>query len=212
MKLQTFVLSPFQSNCYVLSETDENGAPTVVIDPGDLDVKRVMDYVSEHQYQVQAVWLTHGHIDHVMGVDVIRKAYDIPAYVHAADMDLWQSLPNDAARWLGKQVPALNAPDGFLEEGDTLACGNLSFKVWHTPGHSRGSVCLIGEEVAITGDTLFAQGVGRTDLPGGSFTELSHSLKRLLTLADNVRIYPGHMGTSTIGFERQVNPFLTDIE
>lgn len=211
MKLQSFVLSPFQSNCYVLSESDTKGAPTVVIDPGDLDVTRVMDYISQHQYQVEAVWLTHGHLDHVMGVDVIRQAYDVPAYVHAADLDVWERLADDAARWLGKQVPSLGPPDGYFEDGQTLACGNVSFTVWHTPGHSPGSICLIGDDVALTGDTLFAQGVGRTDLPGGSFTELTSSLKRLLTLEDSVRIYPGHMGTSTMGFERQVNPFLTDL-
>lgn len=212
MEIASFVLSPFRSNCYVISESTENGARAVIVDPGDRDVNAVLDYVRKRDLHVEAVWATHAHVDHVMGVDAVRNAFQVPAYVHQADAVLWSQMSEDAKRWLGIEVPTLAEPDGYIDEGQTLTCGEVSFVVWHTPGHSRGSVCLISDTVAFTGDTLFAQGVGRTDLPGGSFSELSASLKRLLTLPDEIQIYPGHMGTSTIGLERQINPFLLELQ
>lgn len=211
MKIQSFVVSPLQSNCYVLAESETAGSKAVIIDPGDRLLDPVLQYVQEQRYDIQAVWATHAHVDHVMGVDVIRQAFKVPAYVHHADVDLWSTMHLDARRWLGSSVPALAPPDGTLTEGDVLECGDLRFTVWHTPGHSPGSVCLIGDSVVFTGDTLFASSVGRTDLPGGSSVELSQSLERLLQLQDDLQIYPGHMGSSTIGMERQVNPFLLDL-
>lgn len=212
MELQTFVLSPFQSNCYVLSSSLEQGASAVVIDPGDIDMSPVLNYIHKNGLRVEAVWATHAHVDHVMGVDVVRKEFGVPAYVHEADAVLWSEMAADAKRWLSVDVPTLAPPDAYLGEGDCLSCGDMSFIVWHTPGHSRGSICLIGDEIAFTGDTLFAQGVGRTDLPGGSWTHLNQSLHRLLELPGQIRIYPGHMGSSTMSVERQINPFLQDLD
>lgn len=212
LQIKTFVLSPLRSNCYILSEADEAGASAIIIDPGDTEVQPVIDYVESRGLQVKAVWATHAHFDHVMGVDIIRQKLSVPAYVHAADMPLWRETHQAAKQWLGKDISVLSDPDGTITDGDVLRCGDLSFQVWHTPGHSPGGVCLISETVAFTGDTLFARSVGRTDLPGGSFAVLSTSLKRLLELPDDITIYPGHMGTSTIGLERQMNPFLRDLD
>lgn len=212
MLIKTFVLSPLRSNCYILADADSRGASAVIIDPGDTDVQPVIDYIGSHGLQVQAIWATHAHFDHVMGIDVLRRTFNIPAYVHAEDIPLWREMHQSVKQWLGRDVPPLSDPDGTFGEGDGLTCGDLSFHVLHTPGHSPGGVCLLSETVAFTGDTLFAQSVGRTDLPGGNFAVLSTSLKRLLELSDDVTIYPGHMGTSTIGVERKINPFLLDLE
>jgi hydroxyacylglutathione hydrolase len=212
MKIQSFVVSPLRSNCYVLAESDTAGAKAVIIDPGDRQLEPVLTYIKDHGLDLQAVWATHAHVDHVMGVDVIRQTFGVPAYVHSADSALWSNMHRDARDWIGANVAALAPPDAFIEEGQVLSCGDLSFTVQHTPGHSPGSVCLVGDSVVFTGDTLFANGVGRTDLPGGSFAELNQSLKRLLELPNELEIYPGHMGSSTIGLERRINPFLQNLE
>ncbi|MCL6637409.1 MAG: MBL fold metallo-hydrolase [Alicyclobacillus sp.] len=207
MPVQAFVVSPLSSNCYVLSPRDVPGAPAVLVDPGDDALDPVFQYIEEHRFQVQAVWCTHAHLDHVLGVDVVRRRYHVPAWVHAADVPLWDSLPSAAGSWLQRTVPSLAPPDHFWQDGDQVSVGEWTFTVWHTPGHSPGSVCLVGEDVAFTGDTLFAGTIGRTDLPLSNAAEMQRSLRRLHTLDDALVLYPGHMGSTTIGRERRVNPF-----
>ncbi|SFU78427.1 MBL fold metallo-hydrolase [Alicyclobacillus macrosporangiidus] len=207
MLIRSFVISPFGSNCYVLAEADEPGARAVIIDPGDTAVTPVLAFVEQHRLAVEAIWNTHAHVDHVMGVDVVRDRLSVPAWLHRADVPVWEAMPESAQRWLNQTVPPLRAPDAFWEDGDVVTLGDLRFTVWHTPGHSPGSVCLIGEKVAFTGDTLFAGTIGRTDLPLSDPAAMERSLRRLQGLPDDLTIYPGHMGTSTIGRERQANPF-----
>ncbi len=212
MKIQSFVVSPVQSNCYVVSESDESGSKAVIIDPGDLNLQQVFDYIDSKGFQVIANWNTHAHFDHVMGVDIVRNRYHIASYVHEADLPIWNQLTQSVQAWMGKVVEPLNPPDGFFEDGDTISLGNEKFTVFHTPGHSPGCVCFVGTDVVFTGDTLFAGSIGRTDLPLSNGKAMLDSLKRLLDWPDHLVLYPGHMQSTTMERERRMNPFLQDID
>lgn len=207
MKIKSFVLSPFQSNCYVVSVDPEEGREAVVIDPGDTDLEAVFQYIEDHQLEMKAIWNTHAHLDHVMGVDVFRDRFQVPAYVHAHDLVLWQSVAEMARNWLGKVALPLREPDGLWQDEDAVWLGRHRFRIWHTPGHSPGSICLVGDDVGFTGDTLFAGTIGRTDLPLSSPQAMDQSLHKLASLPDSLLIYPGHMQPSTIERERSTNPF-----
>lgn len=211
MKLSAFVISPIGSNCYVLAESEQPGAKAVVIDPGDTALQPVFNYINEHQFQVEAVWNTHGHFDHVMGVDLVRRKYNVPAYLHGLDVVVWDTMPEVTKQWLHRDVEPLSPPDQLWSGGDVATLGSLAFEIWHTPGHSPGSICLVGDEIAFTGDTLFAGSIGRTDFPLSSPEDMQSSLKRLLTLSDGLVVYPGHMRSSTIETERRTNPFLANL-
>lgn len=208
MDIHAWVLGPFQSNAYVAAASLEPGAQAVVIDPGDTHLEPLFEFVAQQSLQVTAVWATHGHLDHILGVDLVRQRYGVPAFVHEQDLPLWHGLPQYVEQWLGRTMAPLAPPDGVWQDGDDVWLGEDGFKVWHTPGHSPGSVCLIGETVAFTGDTLFASSIGRTDLPLSDSAAMQSSLRRLLQLPDELALYPGHMGLTTMGRERANNPFL----
>ena len=210
MKIKSFVVSPVQSNCYVLSESDEAGSKAVIIDPGDINLQQVFDYIDEQGFQIIANWNTHAHFDHIMGVDIVRNRYNVPSYVHKADLPIWTELAQTVQAWIGQNVEPLNPPDGFFEDGDILCLGNDKFTVFHSPGHSPGSVCFVGTDIVFTGDTLFAGSIGRTDLPLSSGKAMFNSLKRLLEWQDHLVLYPGHMQSTTMERERRTNPFLQD--
>ncbi|MCL6626788.1 MBL fold metallo-hydrolase [Alicyclobacillus shizuokensis] len=211
MHVEAFVVSPFGSNCYVLAVAEDAGSPAVIVDPGDVSLDPVFAHIEEKGWRVTAVWNTHAHIDHVLGVDVVRQRYGVPAYVHRADLPLWQQVPEYAQMWLGRTVDKLAPPDAFYEDGDEVSLAGLTFSVWHTPGHSPGSVCLIGSELAFTGDTLFAGTIGRTDLPLSDAAAMEASLRRLLALDDGLQLYPGHMQSTSMAVERRTNPFLRSL-
>lgn len=208
MKIQSFVVSPFASNCYVLSLDGQEGRAAVIIDPGDTELGDVFRYVEEQGLDVQAIWNTHAHLDHVMGVDLVRARYGVQALVHGDDLPLWDGIAESARRWLGKEVPSLGSPDGLWTDGDEVCLGTHKFRIWHTPGHSPGSVCLVGDEMAFTGDTLFAGTIGRTDLPLSNPNAMRTSLSKLLALPDELQLFPGHMSPTSMEHERHTNPFL----
>ncbi|MCF8565184.1 MBL fold metallo-hydrolase [Alicyclobacillus tolerans] len=208
MRLRAFVVSPIGSNCYVIAEDAAQGNQAVIVDPGDVSLDPVFDYIAKEHLEVVAVWNTHAHFDHVAGVDVVRNKFQVPAWVHADDLPLWDNLPAVMQQWLGKSVDALRAPDHFWKDGDVVALGQHKFTVWHTPGHSPGSVCLVGEQLVFTGDTLFAGSIGRTDLPLSDSQAMMKSLQRLLDLPDALELFPGHMQSTTMQRERMTNPFL----
>lgn len=213
MEVKAFVVSPVQSNCYVVSESADFGSQAVIIDPGDTNLDQVFDYIESRSLHVVANWNTHAHFDHVMGVDIVRKRYRVSSYVHQDDLWLWEHIEDSVRMWMGQhETEALAAPDGYFKDGDTICLGNDSFTVLHTPGHSPGSVCLVGSEIAFTGDTLFAGTIGRTDLPLSNPKAMKESLKKLLPLSDNLILFPGHMGSTTMQRERQTNPFLQDLD
>jgi hydroxyacylglutathione hydrolase len=200
-------VGPLQCNCSVIG--DEQSREAMVIDPGD-DVEQMLDLVRKHNLQVKQIVITHAHIDHVGGAMKLRKATGAPVLLNQNDYALLKMLDVQAA-WLGMAAPEKVEIDQGIGQADTVKAGSLVGQVLHTPGHTEGSICLYfpAETMLIAGDTLFAGSIGRTDLPGGSFEKILHSLHdRVLALPDETVVVPGHGPLTRIGEERESNPFL----
>jgi glyoxylase-like metal-dependent hydrolase (beta-lactamase superfamily II) len=201
-----FTNGRFAQNSYLLG--DQSSRAAVLIDPGE-DPGELLAEVTRGGWRVEAIWLTHAHIDHVLGVPHARQLTSAPVLLHAADQPLYDNVPQQAT-WMGFASAALPAPDGELHDGQELQVGPHQFIVRHTPGHSPGSVSFVGPGLVVAGDVLFSGSIGRTDLPGGDFFTLMRSIHtHLLTLADDTRLLAGHGDDSTIGIERATNPFIT---
>ena len=205
--VRTAVVGPFAANCYVLgcSKTSE----AVLVDPGG-DPARVLGMLEPGGLRITRIACTHGHIDHVAGAAQIKETTGAPLQIHAADAEWLERLPQQATTFGFEEVrpPAV---DRFHQDGEALRVGEEEGVVLHTPGHTRGSCSLWfpRSRVLLTGDTLFAGSVGRTDLPGGDFAVLERSIReKLFPLGDDVRFYPGHGPGSLIGQERLSNPFV----
>jgi hydroxyacylglutathione hydrolase len=195
----------FAENCYLVFDPDH--PDTVLVDPGD-ETDRFLAEARAHHRTITAIWLTHAHVDHITGVAPIHQATGAPISLHRADLPLYQRLP-EQARWLGIPASTPPPPDHFLEDREILRIGGVSVEVRHAPGHTPGHVCFVGPGVVLAGDVLFAQSIGRTDLPGGDHQALLASIHReLLTLPDETIVYPGHGPPTTVGTERRSNPFL----
>lgn len=199
----------FAENCYLV--VDEQARECAIVDPGE-EAGLILHKVRDTGATPVAVWLTHAHLDHVLGVPTMAQETGASVWLHPADRPLYDAVPEQAA-WFGLAAPPrLPAPDKQMVHGERLTVGNLSFDVRHAPGHSPGSVCLLGPGVAFSGDVLFAGSIGRTDLPGGDFDTLIASIEReLLPLPDDTIVYSGHGPETTIGRERRTNPFLTGV-
>ncbi len=201
-------VGPLACNCSILG--DESTGEAIVIDPGD-DIERVEEILRRHNLRARYVIATHAHIDHVGGIEKLKRATGAAVLLHEADLPLYQNLAMQA-EWLGVPSPGVVDVDQFLKEGDSLRCGAVALEVLHTPGHSPGSLSLHlkGDEQRIfSGDTLFQGSIGRTDLWGGSFEEILRSIKsRLLIFPDETPVFPGHGLPTNIGEEREANPFL----
>lgn len=196
-----------QCNCSVVG--DETTHEAMVIDPGD-EIGRILEIVKRHNLTVKQIVVTHAHIDHVGGAMKLKQATGAPILLNQNDSTLLKMLDIQAA-WVGMAVPEKVHIDQNLADGDSLKTGSLAATVLHTPGHTEGSVCLYfaEEKKLIAGDTLFAGSIGRTDLPGGSFQKIMNSLHhRVLALPDETLVVPGHGSLTTIGKERESNPFL----
>jgi len=195
-------------NCYLVADAEQGEA--VLIDPGE-EAERFLQVLSRHGWRLTAIWLTHAHVDHIMGVAAVRASHEVPTWLHPLDRPLYDALPQQG-QWMGLRLAAPPAPTHDLAAGVALRVGGLSFDVRHVPGHSPGSVAFVGHGVAFVGDVLFSGSVGRTDLPGGDGSALLASIRReLLTLPDSTVVYSGHGPATTIGSERETNPFLTGI-
>jgi hydroxyacylglutathione hydrolase len=205
MIFETIVVGPLAVNCYVLG--CEKTLEGVVIDPG-ADADKIIALLSRSGLKIVHVINTHGHFDHVGGNRKILDETGADLLIHEADVPLLSRAVATAALYglPGEDSPP---PDIYLQDGMTIAFGTYQFKVLHTPGHTVGGCCLYLEGMVFTGDTLFADSVGRTDLPGGSLAALMESINgKLLTLADDIVAYPGHGPSTTIGRERKFNPYL----
>ena len=193
LKITALALGAYQTNCYILRG---EGTSCVIIDPG-YEPAHILSAVQQMGLTVEAIFLTHGHFDHVGAVRDIVAETGCKVYIHEADL----SLPS-----------ALTAGTLYYThtygEGHVLQLADLSFRVLHTPGHTPGCVCLLVEDHLFCGDTLFAGSCGRTDLPGGNMATILKSLARLRTLDDAISIHPGHGGSSTMGAEKAYNPYL----
>ena len=196
----------FAENCYFV--IDEPSGTCVIVDPGE-EAGLIAHKLSAAGVQPVGIWLTHAHIDHVLGVPRLKADTKVPVYLHPADRVLYDHVP-EQAQMFGMRAESMPAPDRALAHGDILPVGGVSFRVRHAPGHSPGSVVFEGEGVVFTGDVLFQGSIGRTDLPGGDTATLVRSIEReLLTLPDSTIVYSGHGPETTVGRERRTNPFLT---
>ncbi len=200
-------VGPLRCNCSVIG--DEASREAMVIDPGD-EVEQILALVDRHGLRVKQIVITHAHIDHVGGAMKLRRITGAPVLLNHNDSALLEMLDEQAA-WVGMAAPQPVQIDQGLADGDTLRAGGVSASVLHTPGHTEGSVCLYFPEHSrlIAGDTLFAGSIGRTDLPGGSLEKILRSLhQRVLALPDDTLVVPGHGPATSIGRERESNPFL----
>jgi glyoxylase-like metal-dependent hydrolase (beta-lactamase superfamily II) len=200
-------VGPLQCNCSVIG--DEATREGMVIDPGD-NIDEVLGLIHKHNLQIKQIVITHAHIDHVGGAMKLRSATGAPILLNQNDYALLRMLDAQAA-WIGVPTPGTVEIDQSLNNADEVKAGSLVATILHTPGHTEGSVCLFfpAEKKLIAGDTLFAGSIGRTDLPGGSFEKIIRSLHdKLLSLPDNTVVVPGHGPLTTIGVERESNPFL----
>ena len=196
----------FQENCFIVADPGTRDA--VLVDPGE-EAELFLRRIEYEGLTLRAVWLTHAHIDHILGVQAVVEHSKVPVYLHPADRPLYDNVESQG-KWLGVGSASVPPPDRELNHGDRLVVGNCWFEVRHVPGHSPGGVAFVGNGVVLSGDALFAGSVGRADLPGGDTATLLTSIKeQLLTLPDETVVYSGHGPETTIGAERRSNPFLT---
>ena len=194
MLIKTLPVGQLETNCYVVS--NEDTLACVVIDPGD-ESNVILNYLEDNHLHCEAIFLTHGHYDHVGAVEAIMEETGAPVYL----------CPRDDARMTGDRHYSYFLPEGgrYYDEGDVLSIAGLNFKILATPGHTAGGVCIQCENALFTGDTLFRGSCGRTDLPGGDMDEELKSLARLCSLPGDYEVYPGHMDSSTLERERNFN-------
>ena len=202
MKVERFVTGIISTNCYLA--VNEETKQAVIVDPAACP-KKMLDYIEGEDLKIEAILLTHGHFDHIMGIDGFLKEYPVPVYVHEDD----EKVMND---------PRLTYTAGYtfsraqyLRDRQTLDLAGYKFEVIHTPGHTWGGCCyyIASENVLFSGDTLFQCSVGRTDFETSSTSDLMHSVReKLMKLPDETHVYPGHMGETMIGYEREHNPFI----
>ena len=200
MLIETFTVGMLSTNCYVANSQQTKEA--IIIDPGldfPSETQQIFDYITQAELKVKLIVNTHGHSDHISGDAIFQEKFNVPICIHKYDAPSIEGITK------GK-FPA----NVLLEDGSLIQFGDESLKVMHTPGHTPGSICLIGKRLVFTGDTLFAGGIGRTDFPGGSDSDMRLSLQKLVRLPDNFLIYPGHGAASIMGEEKRGNPFLNN--
>lgn len=197
-------LGAFQENCYLVAD-DASGA-SALVDPGS-EPERIISMVEGSGTRLEAIWLTHAHVDHISGIAGVVRRWKVPVHLHALDGPLYR-VGGRQAQLYGIPYEEPPTPDAVLTDGQSLSLGQLNFTVMHAPGHAPGHVVIYGNGVAFVGDCLFAGSIGRTDLPFSKAADLAQSLERIAELPPDTVVYPGHGFPTTIGEERETNPFL----
>jgi glyoxylase-like metal-dependent hydrolase (beta-lactamase superfamily II) len=207
MIFESFPVGPLQCNCSILG--DETTHDAMVVDPGD-NIAGILSRLKKHGLIVRQIVVTHAHIDHVGGAVQLKKLTGAPIFLNQNDLGLLGMMEMQAG-WLGVATPEVAPPDASAEDGLVIGLATLPAEVLHTPGHTPGSICLLfaQQQLLLAGDTLFAGSIGRTDLPGGDGRQILRSIRdRLMVLPETTRVVPGHGQHTTIGEEKQSNPFL----
>ncbi len=205
MNYEVIAVGPLETNCYVVYCQDS--LECAVVDPG-AEADRIFQLIAQKSLKPALILNTHGHIDHIGANKDIKEKFNIPLYIHSADSPMLENVQqSEMAIFLGAMDSP--SPDHLLNDGDKIKVGKSFLQVIHTPGHSPGSVSFLGDGFLLSGDTLFFGGVGRTDLPGGSWKDMESSIKnKILTMPDEMIVLPGHGPFTTVGQEKRANPFI----
>lgn len=207
MNVEWVTVGPFLENSYLICDSESSRG--VLVDPGG-EPERIVRMVRGAGVELDAVWLTHAHLDHIGAVTAIRREWRVPVLLHADDMPLYRRAAQQAAMY-GLPFEQPGDPDRLLSGGETLSLGSASFTVRHTPGHSPGHVIFVSDELLVGGDLLFAGSIGRTDLPFSDPAAMESSLATVAAMSPAMAVYPGHGPPTTIGAELATNPFLGNI-
>ena len=203
--VKRMVVGPVCTNCYIVRRSESNKA--VIVDPGE-DFQKIKGYIENDKLEPIGILLTHGHFDHIGAADELKRQYGIKIYAYEDEKDIVNSDLNLGGMF---GCPAGCDVDFFVKEGEKIVLDEMEFEVIHTPGHTKGSCCFLlrNEKLLFSGDTLFMESVGRTDLPTGSMSTLVRSIKeKLFVLPNETKVYPGHGDSTTIGHEKKYNPFI----
>ena len=204
VKVETITVGAFQENCYLLVDDGANKA--VIVDPGS-EGERLVDTIERSGATLEAIWITHAHVDHVGAIASIKRKWDVPIYLHPLDRRLYEAASRQAEVY-GVPFEQPPPPDREFSDGQQVKVGEREMTVMHAPGHAPGHVVIHGEGIALVGDCLFAGSIGRTDLPFSNPPQLSVTLEKLAALPPDTVVYPGHGVETTVGEERLSNPFL----
>jgi len=208
LEVRGVVVGLFRENCWVVGSRRRGEA--CVIDPGD-EPDEILALARDMGVKITRILASHAHLDHIMAARAIVDATRAPFLLHADDVSIAENMPTAARNWLGVDVPPAPPPDAFPVDGQDIEVAGVQLRVIHTPGHTPGSVSLYAQDAGLlfSGDTLFRESIGRTDLPGGDSTAILRSIReRLFSLPESTRVLPGHMQETTIGYERRHNPFV----
>ncbi len=204
MIVETITVGAFQENCYLL--VDDRAHRAVIVDPGS-EGERLVDAVESSGATLDAIWITHAHVDHVGAIASIKKKWDVPIFLHPADRRLYEAAGRQAQVY-GVPFEEPPPPDREFADGQNVKVGDVEMTVMHAPGHAPGHVVIHGDGIALVGDCLFAGSIGRTDLPFSNPPQLAATLEKLAALPSDTVVYPGHGVETTIGEEKVSNPFL----
>jgi glyoxylase-like metal-dependent hydrolase (beta-lactamase superfamily II) len=207
VKIRSVTVGPFEENTYLVY--DEATRDAVLVDPGD-EPHRIIKLVEDTGVEPREIWLTHAHLDHIGGIAGVKRRWDVPVFMHPLDEIVFRNGERAAANY-GIPFEQPELPERTLAEGDRLTVGNTTFTVWHVPGHAPGHVIFLSDAVMLGGDLLFAGSIGRVDLPLSDPGAMQRSLNRLDALGDHIVVHPGHGPATTIGREKQSNPFLAGV-
>lgn len=207
-----FVVNEFATNCYIYKDPHSNDI--LIIDPGG-ETLQIVEFVKKNNFNVEQICLTHAHYDHISGLQEMLKFFDVPVCLHEQEIDLVNDKAANLSLFLDREIINENNKIKWtkLQDNDTIKCGTQKFCVLHTPGHTKGSICLyLQEKYLFTGDTLFCGSVGRTDFPTGDIEQLEHSLTKIFSLPDKILFFPGHNNACMLSKEKKHNPFVKGLK